>query len=307
MAAARARRAVARAQQPADHHLRGDRQRVEQEREEDEELEGDLVRGERGGADAGEHGRGDQERAEQGAGAHRDLGPDADQRAHAGQQRRLEPGAALHLHEGEAHAGLGDHRAPRRAGEAPAEAVDEQHLEHHVDRVRGDEDDQRRAQVADAAQEALAGGGDHEERRADRGDPQVQHGAVGDLVLAAHQPHGAGRQHEGGDEQHEAEEERQPERLRAEEGGLAVAAGAVQAGDLRGGAVGEEVEDREAGREHRRRDRQRGELRRAQVADDRRVDQHVERLGRERAQRRDGEGEDFAVERLQAHIVSRSL
>ena len=83
-------RGVARAEQAADHHLRGDRQRVEDEREEDEELERDLVRGQRGGADPGQHGGGDQERAEQRAGADRDLGPDPDQRAHAREQRRLE-------------------------------------------------------------------------------------------------------------------------------------------------------------------------------------------------------------------------
>ena len=113
---------------------------------------------------------------------------DPHQRPHAREQRRLEARrAAGPATNASAHPGLGDHGAPRRAGEAPAEAVDEQHLEHDVDRVGDDEDHQRRAQVADPAQEALAGGRDHEERRAERRDPQVQHGAVGDLALAAHQ------------------------------------------------------------------------------------------------------------------------
>ena len=74
-----------------------------------------------------------------------------------------------------------------------------------------------------------------------------------------------------------------------------LAAGAVQPRDLRRRPVGEEVEDGERGRQHRRRDRERGELRRAEVADDRGVDEHVERLGGERAERRHGEPEDLAV------------
>ena len=43
------------------------------------------------------------------------------------------------------------------------------------------------------------------------------------------------------------------------------------------------------------RDPERGELRPAEVADDRRVDEEVERLRRERAQRREREPEDLAV------------
>ena len=43
------------------------------------------------------------------------------------------------------------------------------------------------------------------------------------------------------------------------------------------------------------RDPERGELRPAEMADDRRVDEDVERFGGERAQRRDGELEDLAV------------
>ena len=72
-----------------------------------------------------------------------------------------------------------------------------------------------------------------------------------------------------------------------------LAARAVQAGDVRGRAVGEEVEDRERRREHRRGDRERRELRRPEVPDDRRVDEHVQRLGGQRAERGDGEREDL--------------
>ena len=54
----------------------------------------------------------------------------------------------------------------RRAVEAPVEAVDEEQLEHDVDDVGRDDDDERRAQVADAAQPALAGERDERHRHA---------------------------------------------------------------------------------------------------------------------------------------------
>jgi hypothetical protein len=161
--------------------------------------------------------------------------------------------------------------------------------------VRGDEDVERRPQVRHPAQEALARRGEHEQRPAERGDPQVRDRAVADLAGAAHQAGGDRRGRLDREQQHEPDPEREPQRLRAERRGVLVATGPVQARDLRGRAVGEEVEDRERRRHHRRGDRQRRELGRAEVADDRGVDEHVERLGRERAQRGQGEREDLAV------------
>ena len=76
--------------------------------------------------------------------------------------------------------------------------------------------------------------------------------------------------------------------------------GAVQPRHLRRGPVGEEVEDRERRAQHRGGDRERGELGRPEVPDDRRVDEHVERLGRERPERGERQGKDFAVERRDA-------
>ena len=166
---------------------------------------------------------------------------------------------------------------------------------------------QRGAQVADPAQEALAGAGEHEERRAERGDPQVGRRAVGDLALAAHQRRERRASATASDEQRDADASAEPQRLRAEPRRLARLARAVQPRHLRGRAVGEEVEDGEGGAQHARRDRQRRELRRAEVADDRRVDEHVQRLGGERAERRDGEPEDLAVVgRAAQHRRSRS-
>ena len=73
--------------------------------------------------------------------------------------------------------------------------------------------------------------------------------------------------------------------------------GARRPPDLGGRPVLEEVEDREERAEHDGGDPERGELRAAEVADDRRVDEDVERLGGERAERRHGEAEDLAVVR----------
>ena len=52
--------------------------------------------------------------------------------------------------------GLGDDRPRGAAVQAPVQPVHEHQLEDDVDEVGDDDDDQRRAQVADAAQVALA-------------------------------------------------------------------------------------------------------------------------------------------------------
>ncbi len=70
---------------------------------------------------------------------------------------------------------------------------------------------------------------------------------------------------------------------------------AVQPRDLRGGAVGQEVAERDGRAEHRAGERQRGELGRSEMADDRGVDEQVERLGGQRAEGGDREPEDLAV------------
>ena len=93
----------------------------------------------------------------------------------------------------------------------------------------------------------------------------------------------------------DAEREREPDRLRAEPPRRLLLAGSARARDLRGRPVLEEVEDRERAAEDRERDAERGELRPAEVPDDRGVDEEVERLRRERAQRREREPEDLAV------------
>jgi hypothetical protein len=70
----------------------------------------------------------------------------------------------------------------------------------------------------------------------------------------------------------------------------------VQSRDLRGRPVGEEVAQRDDRAEDAPGQGERRELRRAEVADDRRVGQEVERLGGQRAQRGDREPQDLAVD-----------
>ena len=89
----------------------------------------------------------------------------------------------------------------------------------------------------------------------------------------------------------------QPQGLGGDPSGRGALARAVEARDLGGRPVGEEVEDRERAGEQRPGQGQRGELRRAQVPDDRRVHQDVQRLGRQRAQRGQRDAQDLAVVR----------
>ena len=73
------------------------------------------------------------------------------------------------------------------------------------------------AEVADAAQVALAGAREHERRRAERRDAQVRHRAVEHLALRAHQHRERLRRAPAIEhDQHRADDQRQPLRLRAE-------------------------------------------------------------------------------------------
>ena len=77
----------------------------------------------------------------------------------------------------------------------------------------------------------------------------------------------------------------------------------VQPGDAGGRPVGQEDAEADDGVQRRRGERERGELRRPQVADDRGVDEQVERLGRQRPERGDGQGQDLAVAARGTHAA----
>ena len=205
-----------------DDHLAGDRDRVEDEREEDEELVRDLVRAELRVAHPREHRRGDQERGVERRRAHEDLPADPEERPHRLQarapRRRVRPQQLDD--EGGAHRGLRDRRAGRRARDAPVEDVDEERSRGRDWQVRDDDDLERPAEVRDAAQVALAGEGDERRRQPDRRDPEVGEREVAGLAVAAEACEERLGDDLAGDEQHEPDAERGPERLRGEPGGL---------------------------------------------------------------------------------------
>jgi hypothetical protein len=64
---------------------------------------------------------------------------------------------------------------------------------------------------------------------------------------------------------------------------------------VRGRGVGEEVAQRDDGGEQRGGERERRELGRPDVPDDRGVGEQVQRLGRQRAERRQREAQDLTV------------
>ncbi len=89
-------------------------------------------------------------------------------------------------------------------------------------------------------------------------------------------------------------------RLHGRVGGRSLLACSEEASDGRGRAEREEDAQRVAGRQHRGGGRDAGELGCAEVADDRGVGEDVERLGDQREERRDRQGEDLAVEGVAA-------
>ena len=241
---------------------------------------------------AGQH-----ERAEQRTGPQHQRPAHPQQRA---DQRGVGPaagrrGAQQRERERRAHPGLGDHGAPRRARQAPAEAVDEDDLEDHVGEVGRHHDPQRRAQVRRAAQVALAGERDQREREAQRADPQERGRVRADLAAAAEQRDRRRRQPDRQRDDDRADRQGHPQRLGGHRPGALRLTRPVQPRHLRRHPVGQEVAQRRQRAEQRTGQRERRELRRAEVPDDRRVDQDVERLRGERAERGDGQPEDLAV------------
>ena len=178
---------VPRSQHPADDHLARDGNRVEDERQEEEQLQRDLVRAELGIPHARTNRSRNEEAREQRGRADEDLAADAQHGPH-----RLEAGRfdsrvrAQQLdHERDPHACLGD-RCPRcRAGDAPAEPVHEQQLEHDVPDVRRDHYLERTAKVRDSPEVALSCESDKRGRQAERRDAEVRRRVVAGLPVRA--------------------------------------------------------------------------------------------------------------------------
>ena len=243
---------------------------------------------------AGEDERGDQrDRADEDELAEREQAPrEVDAQARVGE---TDPPQDRDDHR-RPHRRLRDHRAPRRSLDAEIEAVDEHHLEDHVDDVARDHDHERRAQVGDAAKEALAADREERGRNAERHDPQVGDGVVRRRPLGPEEVDDRLCEQRDGDREGAAEGEREPEALRPEPRRGQVLARSGRSRHLGRRPVLEEVEHREHG-EHGRREAERRELGAAEMADDGGVDEDVERLSGERPESRDREAQDLAVVR----------
>jgi hypothetical protein len=171
--------------------------------------------------------------------------------------------------------------------------VHQQRAEHQPHGAAGDDVAHRGAQLLHAAQPAVPGLRDEQQRRAEAGDPQPELAGRRDRPGSSGHRAGqrAGQALEDGDDD-QAERQGQPGRLHA----LGHRTGAVSRTSPSGGAgrrpVGEEVQQRRRPGEQAAADRQAGQRDDAQVPDDGGVDEQVDRLGREHHQRREGEGED---------------
>ncbi len=130
---------------------------------------------------------------------------------------------------------------------------------------------------------------------AERGDAQVRDRVRGGR-LGGPEEVDEGR---GGRQDHRddggAQEQRQPDAVHALADGGGELARADTAGDGAGGGVGEEDEDADRGGQQGGGDGESGELRGAQVADDRAVRHHEEGFGDEGSEGGYGEGDDLAV------------
>ena len=193
------------------------------------------------------------------------------------------------------HSQLRDRSAPRRAADSPVEPVDEQDLEHDVDRISEDHDDERRLEIRDPAQIALPAEREKSRGQPDRCDAEVGHGVGRGSVLAAHEVDE--RLGQCCDERRDDDSEREgePDGLRTQPPRSRRLARSTCASDLRGRSVLEEVEDRKDGAQDGGGDPERGELWPPEVPYDRRVDEEVERLGGERSERRERQTQDLPV------------
>src|SRR5262249_50066594 len=117
------------------------------------------------------------------------------------------------------------------------------------------------------------------------------------LPLAADQRDERNRERGNESRDRDPEREREPDGLGPEPPRGVVLAGASRPRDLGGRPVLKEVEDREERAEDRRRDPERGELGAAEMPDDGRVDEQVERFSGEGAERGEREPDDLAVVR----------
>ena len=175
---------------------------------------------------------------------------------------------------------------------------DEEQFEHEVHDVPRDQDHERCSEIGDSAEVALPAEREKRRRETDRRDPQV-----GDGVVGGTRPRRPCSETSGSASTATSTDTAMPKASDSQTAcapsrpGRLLLPGTAGARDLRRRPVLEEVEDREEPAEDRERDAESGELRPSEMADDRRVDEQIERLGSESAQRGEREPHDLAVVR----------
>jgi hypothetical protein len=171
--------------------------------------------------------------------------------------------------EGGRHTGLGENGPQRGTCDAQVQAVHEQQVERDVGAEPNDGSDQRRSRVLQPAENAGHREDDQHRWYADCRHPQIGHGlrqCCGRGAEKCAQRRRVDRDQCAGDD---ADRDGEPQTIDAGADGEAFRAGAHLSGDDRRGAVGEEDEDVGCGDERGAGHTKSGQLRGAQVADDR--------------------------------------
>jgi len=275
-----------RSERPSRHGLRGDGDGVEGEGEEEPDLPGDLVGGERRGAEPPGDRRRHRERPDecrrpdrQKSSEHRHVAQPGTVRS---KRRPLGAGGPpKEYEEGGGGGVLRDDRGERGGAHTHAQPVDQKQFQRQVGAVRDENDDEGCDGVLEAASEPDAGENRQEGGRAEQADPQVEESEGTHVLVGGEDAHGVGGDEEADGRHRQSEAECRPVRLDSVLDGAATVIGPETACHDGTGARREEVEDPEARGEHGTRHRNAGQLRAAQVPDDGCVGEHVEGLGHE--------------------------
>ena len=236
-----------------------------------------------------------------GQGAQHEPGAEREHRTHAGYvgcpADGVFAGAAHHDHtEGGSHAPLGEGGAGRRTGNAPADRVDEQPVQHNVDKRADRGDFERGDGVLQPAERADLREDNHHRRNTPERVVQVVEGVAHGFVGRAEAAQQRVCEGVSGDHEEHAEAEGDPHAVHADLPGAAqvlLAEGARHGG--RDG-VGEEVHeahdrgDERGGNAHAR------ELRLAELTDEGGVGEHEDGFGDERTEGGYGKREDAPVQ-----------
>ena len=237
-----------------------------------------------------------------GQGAQHEPGAKRQHRTHAGYIGRpadgVFAGAAHHDRpERGSHAPLGEGGAGRRTGNAPADRVDEQPVQHNV-YERADRGDLERGDgVLQSAERADLREDNHHRRNTPQRMVQVVQGVAHGFVGRAEAAQQRVCEGVSGDHEEHAEAEGDPHAVHTDLPGAAQVLLAEGARHGRRDGVGEEVHEAHDRGDERGGDAHARELRFAELADEGGVGEHEDGFGDERAEGGYGEREDAPVQR----------